>query len=103
MKATVAVFGTPRFPAENIESLLPHLQELVKQTYAHDGCIIYDVAEDPFNKGLIRFSELWPNRESLEQHLIAPHIAPWREQAKKHGLSDRQFHSYDIVSEAVAV
>lgn len=103
MKATVAVFGTLRFPAENIESLLPHLQELVKKTYAHDGCITYDVAEDPFDKGVIRFSELWPSRESLDKHLVAEHIAPWREQAKKHGLSERVFHSYDIVSDIIAV
>jgi len=103
MKARVAVFGILRFPPENISKVLPHLQTLVRATYEKDGCIAYDVGEDPFDKGLIRFSELWPDRESLDQHLNAPHIAPWREQAKKYGLSERVFHSYDVLSDPVAV
>ncbi|MFP6844140.1 MAG: putative quinol monooxygenase [Thalassolituus sp.] len=103
MKAKVAVFGTLRFPPENIEKVLPHLKTLVSSTYANDGCIAYDVAEDPFDKGLIRFSELWPSRESLENHLKASHIEPWREQARKHGLTEREFNSYDLSSDAMAV
>lgn len=103
MKAKVAVFGTLRFPPENIDKVLPHLHNLVNATYENDGCIAYDVAEDPFDKGLIRFSELWPNRASLEGHLKASHIEPWREQSKKYGLSEREFYSYDISSEAVSV
>jgi len=99
----VAVFGTLRFPPENIENLLPHLKELVNATYENDGCIAYDVAEDPFDKGLIRFSELWPTRESLEKHLNAPHIAPWREQARKYGLLEREFKSYDLSSAPIPV
>lgn len=103
MKAKVAVFGSLRFPPDNIEKVLPHLNALVRSTHENDGCIAYDVAEDPFDKGLIRFSELWPNRESLNDHLSAPHIKPWREQAKKYGLSERVFNSYDLLSDSVAV
>lgn len=103
MKAKVAVFGILRFPPENIEKVLPHLHTLVRETYENDGCIAYDVAEDPFDKGLIRFSELWPDRDSLDKHLQAPHIEPWREQAKECGLSERVFQSYDLSSDPVAV
>ena len=103
MKATVAVFGTLRFPPENVAGVLPHLQALVEATQHHDGCLLYEVAEDPFDKGLIRFSELWPDRESLARHLKAPHIAPWREQSKHHGLIERVFYAYDIVSDATPV
>ncbi len=103
MNAKVAVFGTLRFPPENIGKVLPHLHKLVIATYKSDGCIAYDVAQDPFDKGLIRFSELWPDRESLQGHLKAPHIKPWREQAKMYGLLERKFRSYDILSNAVFV
>ena len=103
MEAKVAVFGTLRFPPENVEAVLPHLREFVKVTQDHDGCILYEVAEDPFDKGLIRFSELWPDRESLDQHLVAEHIVPWRTQAKKYGLMERIFHSYDISSKPILV
>lgn len=96
MNPTVAVFGFLRFPANRIAEVLPHLRTLVETTYRTDGCIAYDVAEDPFDAGLIRFSELWPDHESLERHLKAPHIEPWRVAARSCGLLERKFTAYDI-------
>lgn len=75
----------------------------METTYKLDGCIAYDVAEDPFEPGLIRFSELWPDRESLNNHLKAAHIESWRSAAKKYGLIERKFLSYDIESKSVPV
>jgi len=96
MSASIAVIGTLSFPVQNIAKILPHLKTLVEATRLHDNCLAYDVALDPFEDGLIRFSELWPDRQSLESHLKAPHIEPWRNIAKRHGLKDRQFMSYEI-------
>lgn len=96
MQPTVAVLGTLRFPPERMREVLPHLHELVRATQQLDGCIAYDVAEDPFDPGLIRFSELWPDREALARHLQAEHIGPWRIAAKACGLIDRQFTAYSI-------
>ena len=98
MRPTVAVFGTLRFPPERMAEVLPHLRELVASTNRDDGCIAYDVAEDPFDRGLIRFSELWPDHESLARHLKAPHIEPWRAIARRCGLLERKFTAYDIGS-----
>ncbi|MGH9794561.1 MAG: putative quinol monooxygenase [Candidatus Acidiferrales bacterium] len=97
MQPTVAVFGTLRFPPDKVAEVLPHLRKLVEATYLNDGCIAYDVAEDPFDLGLIRFSELWPDRKSLAQHLTAPHIEPWRTVARSCGLLERKFTAYDIM------
>lgn len=96
MQTNIAVFGILRFPPQNIPDVLPHLKQLVDATYQHDGCIAYDVAEDPFDPGLIRFSELWPNRASLDAHLKAPHIEPWRQIANQMGLMERVFTAYEI-------
>jgi len=96
MKPTVAVIGTLRFPPDRIADLLPHLKILVETTYRIDGCIAYDVAEDPFDRGLIRFSELWPDHTTLSKHLQAPHIEPWRAAARECGLLQRKFTAYDI-------
>ncbi|MFZ1989165.1 MAG: putative quinol monooxygenase [Alphaproteobacteria bacterium] len=92
---TVAVFGTLRFPRENIEKVKPHLRALVEATKQNDGCIAYEVAEDLFDPGLIRFSELWPNADLLAKHLQAPHIAPWRAVSKELGVMERRFTAYD--------
>ncbi len=96
MQATVAVFGILRFPPERMAEVLPHLRELVEATCRSDGCLAYDVAEDPFDPGLIRFSELWPDHESLAKHLQAPHIEPWRAAARSCGLLERKFTAYDV-------
>ena len=96
MEPKVAVFGTLRFPPERMPELRPHLKTLVEETYRYDGCIAYDVAEDPFDPGLVRFAELWPDAESLDRHLRAPHIEPWRVVARRCGLLERKFTAYDI-------
>jgi len=96
MQPRVAVFGILRFPAEKMPEVRPHLRQLVEATCRNDGCIAYDVAEDPFDPGLIRFSELWPDHESLSRHLQAPHIEPWRAVARSCGLMERVFTAYDV-------
>jgi quinol monooxygenase YgiN len=96
MHPTVAVFGILRFQPERMAELRPYLKLLVETTYRTDGCIAYDVAEDPFDPGLIRFAELWPDHESLARHLKAPHIEPWRIAARSCGLLERKFTAYDI-------
>ena len=99
MTASVGVFGTLRFPPEHIADIRPYLQQLVETTRAVDGCIAYDVAEDLFDPGLIRFSELWPDHESLARHLRAPHIEPWRAAARRYGLMARDFTAYDLTGQ----
>ena len=96
MQAAVVVLGILRFPPERMAEVRPHLRELVAATNRNDGCIAYDVAEDLFDPGLVRFSELWPDHASLQRHLQAPHIEPWRTAARACGLLERQFTAYDI-------
>lgn len=78
MNPTVAVFGILRFPPDRLKEALPHLQRLVEETR------------------LIRFSELWPDKDSLDRHLQAPHIEPWRAAARACGLQERKFTAYAI-------
>jgi quinol monooxygenase YgiN len=96
MIPTVAVFGILRFPPDLIAEVLPHLKVLVDSTNKSDGCISYDVALDPFDPGLIRFSELWPDRQSLDKHLQASHIAPWRTASRMYGVLERKFTAYEL-------
>jgi quinol monooxygenase YgiN len=96
MKPTVAVIGFLRFPPDRIPEVLPHLRTVVEATYRTDGCVAYDAAVDPLDPGLIRFSELWPNHESLARHSKAPHMEPWRSAVRLCGLLERKFTAYDI-------
>jgi quinol monooxygenase YgiN len=92
---TVIVTGSFRVPPENLAKVRPHLKSLVEATRAHDGFIAYDAAEDLFDPGLIRFTEIWPDADLLAAHLKAPHIAPWRKAAADYGVHGRQFTAYD--------
>lgn len=92
---TIIVLGTLRFPPDRLAAVRPHLHAPVTATRQHDGCLAYDVAEDPFDPGLIRFSEMWPDMALLEAHLKASHIDPWRIAARANGLIAREFTAYD--------
>ena len=92
---TVLVFGTLRFPPDSMAEVRAPLKALVDTTRRLDGCIAYDVAEDLFDPGLIRFSEIWPNADLLAAHPAAPHIAPWRDAARRLGLIARDFTAWN--------
>jgi quinol monooxygenase YgiN len=91
----VLVLGTLRFPPAAMDKVRAPLKKLVAATREHDGCIAYDTAEDLFDPGLIRFSELWPDAAILERHLQAPHIPAWRAVARELGLQSREFKAYE--------
>jgi quinol monooxygenase YgiN len=90
----IVILGTLRFPPSNMARVRPHLQRLVMETRAHDGCVSYDVAEDLFDPGLIRYSEEWPDQAALDRHLTAPQIGVWRDAIAGLGVSDRKFTVY---------
>ena len=92
---TVAVFGTLRIAPDAVKTLLPALKALVEATNKNDGCIAYDVGEDPFDPGLFRFSELWPDQAALNAHIKAPHIQPWRDACAAVGVIERRFEVFD--------
>lgn len=92
---TIVVLGSMRFPAQNLEAVKPHLHKLLEATRTLDGCIGYDAAFDPFDPGLVRFSEVWPDMATLRTHFVAPHIAPWRKTASQFGVHDRSFTAWE--------
>ena len=90
----IVVLGILRFPPECMDRIRGPLKVLVSATRENDGCFAYDVAEDVFEPGLLRFSETWPSRETLEAHLKAEHIKPWRQVCAEQGLIERTFTAY---------
>lgn len=91
----VVVFGAMRFPPENLDNVRRFLRELVDATRREDGCVAYDVAEDLFDPGLIRFSEIWSDAASLARHREAAHIAAGLAAASAIGMRDVKFTVFD--------
>jgi|UPI00055EA37A quinol monooxygenase YgiN len=63
--------------------------------YGNDFEVLLCRLDRLFEPNLMRFSELWPDNRALQRHLLALHIAPWREVCRAHGLLERKFTAYD--------
>lgn len=96
---SLIVLASVRFPPENMDKLRPVLRQMVENTNKEDGCIFYAATEDVSVPGTVRFSELWPDAETLVKHLNAPHLDPWRKLSAELGAFDRSAKVYDASNE----
>lgn len=53
------------------------LFSLLAPTRAEQGCLNFDMHEDPNNPALFLFHENWTNEDRLKQHFETPHIKRW--------------------------
>jgi len=95
-KAKVAVIGTLKVLPEQVQKLMPHLRTLVEASRLHEGCIAYDVAEDCFEAGVIRVSELWDDRQCLERHIEHPDVPSWHAALRKFDVLDSEYVVLDV-------
>jgi len=75
----VIVMGTVRVDPDAIERLRPAMEAMMAASRAEDGCLTYAYALDLLEPGLVRVSELWTDRASLEAHFKTAHMATWRQ------------------------
>jgi quinol monooxygenase YgiN len=88
MDPKIAVVGVLKIPPGQVQRLMPHLKTLIEASRKHNGCIAYDVAEDCFEPGVMRVSEMWEDRESLERHIENPDVPPWH----------AALHTFDVLA-----
>lgn len=55
-------------------SLKETLLGLIKPSRSDEGCINYDLHQDPENPALFMFHENWTSKEALDKHLATPHL-----------------------------
>ncbi|TGQ71206.1 antibiotic biosynthesis monooxygenase [Mesorhizobium sp. M00.F.Ca.ET.186.01.1.1] len=72
------IIGTIRLPAERLDEARRAMQRMVSASRAEPGCLEYSYAQDVFDAGLIRVTEVWSDRASLDAHFRSPHLADWR-------------------------
>ena len=90
----IIILGTVRLPAENMDAARPVMAAMARASRAEDGCMAYAYAEDVFEPGLIRVSEVWRDRAALEAHLKAPHMDAWRAARAALGVGERNINLY---------
>ena len=74
----VIVMGTVRVDPDAVQRLRPAMEAMMAASRAEDGCLTYAYGLDLLEPGLVRVSELWTDRASLEAHFKTAHMATWR-------------------------
>ena len=92
----IAVLGSFRFPAEELDRARPLMRAVIEATLAEPGCRAYSYAEDVTEPGLFRVMEHWDSREALAAHFATPHMRSWIEQRAALGFFDRRIALHEI-------
>jgi len=58
------------------------LLNLLSPTRAEQGCLNFDMHQDPNDPALFLFHENWVSEEDLKRHFETPHIKRWIQEAK---------------------
>lgn len=91
----IAIIGTVRMPAENVNEARYAMQEMIEASQSEDGCIAYAYSEDVIEPGLIHVTEMWRDREVLEAHFETEHLAEWRANWDRFGIHDRDLKLFE--------
>jgi len=91
----LVIIGTIRLPAGRLDEARPAMEKMVSASRAEPGCLEYSYAQDVFDAGLIRVTEVWTDRAALEAHFGAPHLADWRASWPALGIGERNLMLYE--------
>ena len=90
------IVGTIRLPPGKLPDARLPMRRMVENSRAEDGCEEYSYAEDLFDPGLIRVTEVWRDQEALDRHFASAHIAVWRATWPGLGIGDRNLRLYKV-------
>lgn len=82
-----------------VDVVVPAMENMIAASRAEEGCIAYAYAMDVLDKGLVRVSETWRDREALEAHFRTAHIAEWRAQVSALAVTERDLIAYETVDD----
>jgi quinol monooxygenase YgiN len=91
----IIILGTVRLPPENLDAARPAMAAMARASRDEEGCMAYAYAEDVFEPGLIRVSEIWRDQAAFDAHATAPHLAQWRAAWPSLGIGERRLMAYE--------
>lgn len=91
----IIVVGSFRVPPSMVEVVKPAMEAMILASRAEEGCIEYAYAFDVLDTGLVRVSEKWRDRETLQAHFRTAHIAEWRAQVSALAVSERELTAHE--------
>jgi len=91
----ILVVGTVRVPEGAFETAREAMERQIAATRAESGCIRYSYARDVLDPQVMHVSEAWRDRDALNAHFTAPHMAEWREAVAAVGFTERDLRIYE--------
>lgn len=73
-KNTIRVIALFKAKPEKAEALKDFLGKLIEPTQKEQGCLVYELHQNPSDPTDFAFIEEWENDETLDRHLQSPHI-----------------------------
>lgn len=92
----ILVLGTIRIPEGTLSEARPAMATMIAASRAEDGCLAYAYSLDVLDDGLIHVIEKWRDRAALNAHFESAHLAEWRRQFERLGITDRDLQLYEI-------
>jgi quinol monooxygenase YgiN len=79
-----------RVPPGELEALRPAMAVIIKATRAEPGNILFTLAEDVLEPGLIRAFEVFRDDEALKAHGASEHFKAWRAVSGQYAREERR-------------
>ncbi len=92
----IVVTGTIELAAENADAAVGHAIEVMRETAAEKGCIVYRFYRDLENPALFRVYEEWESEADLGAHLKSPHVAEFGRRLQEVGVVSRSLKILDV-------
>ncbi len=81
------------------QELINLAEQAIEPSRNEEGCIIYELLQDPFDQDSFTFYEKWRSREDLELHFKEDHFLEFAGKSPEITQGDASLVSYEISSE----
>lgn len=85
----ILVIGTFRLSKSDRSEALAEMERMIAASRAEAGCLAYHYAFDMIDTGLVHVIERWQDRAALDAHFASGHLAHWRAQFDRLGITSR--------------
>lgn len=96
----IIIAGTIDLDPATRDAAIAAAQDMMAASANEAGCVSYVFSADFADPGRFHLFEEWDNDEALEAHVVAPHMAIWREQIAGLGVTSRDINRYDASNKA---
>ena len=81
------------------QELIKLAEKNIEPSRSEEGCITYELLQDPLDPDSITFYEKWRSREDLELHFKEPHFLEFAHKSLRITESPASLTAYEVSSE----